>query len=185
MQPHYNPRCARAIVRHRLPHRTRQGVFRHAAVRVQTATALALFAALLAGCGKTEELTVHGTVTFRGEPVPVGTVTLEPGKELGGVAPTGFAVIREGRFRTQPGKGCVPGPYVARVTGFDGKPTPLEESLAAEVIGGREDRANVPVGTPLFSEYTADIEIQSTEEEIEIQVPEERALDGPSGELRD
>ena len=140
----------------------------------------ALFAgvlASLAGCGGRGEFSVRGKVTFRGAPVPVGTVTLEPDKSLGRIAPTGFALIEDGRFETRPEHGCVKGPHVARITGYDGKPSPIEEEMAAEVIPGEEDQMSVPVGNPIFSEYTCEVEIEGAGQELSFEVPAELAVD--------
>lgn len=139
------------------------------------AVVLAVLAACLPGCGGRSEFAVEGKVTFRGAEVPVGTVTLEPDKSLGTLAPTGFAVIDNGRFATQPEHGCMAGPYVARITGYDGKPTPIEEAMAAEVIG--EDEPALPVGNPIFSEYTCKVGIEGPGQVLELEVPSELAIE--------
>jgi hypothetical protein len=129
------------------------------------------------GCGGSEQFPVHGTVTFRGEPVPVGTVTLEPAKSLGDIAPTGFAVIENGRFETDPERGCVAGPHVARIVGYDGEPLPIEEEMAAEVIPGHEDEPGLAVGSPIFAEYTCEVDIEGPGSELELEVPAELAVE--------
>jgi len=139
------------------------------------ALVLAVLTTCLLGCGGRSEFAVEGNVIFRGAAVPVGTVTLEPDKSLGTLAPTGFAVIDNGRFATQPEHGCMPGPYVARITGYDGKPTPIEEEMAAEVIG--EDEPALPVGNAIFSEYTCEVEIEGPGQTLEFEVPAELAVD--------
>ncbi len=58
----------------------------------------------IAGCGAgNEPKTYHvsGTVTFAGKPVPVGTILFVPDAGKANRGPTGYAVIREGKFDTR------------------------------------------------------------------------------------
>ena len=130
---------------------------------------LVVSAVLLAGCGDNRH-EVRGIVTWHGEPVPKGVVYFEPSKELGDI-PTGFALIDNGRFRTEPDSGCHPGPHVARIKGYDGKPKPLDVSLAAERIPGYEDEPSLAVGETLFEEVTVPVEIVVGRDELEFHLP--------------
>ena len=85
--------------------------------------AIGLAAAIsLLGCGRPgpARQVVHGTVTFAGRPVPAGVIRFEPALALGNRAAMGEAVIRDGRYRTEPGRSPGRGPYLARLVGGDG-----------------------------------------------------------------
>lgn len=87
---------------------------------------------------------VSGTVTYDGQPVPVGTITFVPAN--GNAGPGGSTGIEAGRFDTaSTGKGPTGGPHVAMITGFDGK-----------TIGGIE---KVQEGSPLFIDYREDVDL--------------------------
>jgi hypothetical protein len=132
------------------------------------AACAALGLTLFVGCGeKTHQ--VRGTITWQGQPVPVGVVQFEPSKDLGD-APTGFAVIKDGRFATEPLRGCLPGPHIARIKGFDGKLPPLPPAVAAERIAGYDDEPSLETGTPLFDETTLAVDI-AQDAELRIELP--------------
>lgn len=65
--------------------------------RIQCRGALVVFALVLAGCGgdRLRTAPVNGTVTYKGKPVPNGTVTLIP--ESGGPSATG-EIGSDGKF---------------------------------------------------------------------------------------
>jgi hypothetical protein len=65
---------------------------------------------------------VSGTVSYRGQPVPVGYVSLEPDPTAGNFGPGSMAKIVAGRYRTDRGRGVVGGPHRVRIIGFDGTP---------------------------------------------------------------
>jgi hypothetical protein len=76
-----------------------------------------------AGCGGSDgppRYDLQGAVQFDGKPVPAGEVFLQPDASQGNVGPGSLALIKDGRYRTDPGKGVVGGPYVVRILGFDG-----------------------------------------------------------------
>jgi hypothetical protein len=105
---------------------------------------LTVAACLVFGCGKKSEpdrFAVRGTVTFAGQPVPRGTVTLEPDPVQGNRGPVSVIPIIDGSYdsRALSRPGPLAGPLVARVTGY---PAP--------------DRAAGPDAdppAPLFLEY--------------------------------
>jgi len=68
--------------------------------------------------GRVQRHGVSGTVTFRGEPVPTGTIAFEPDASQGNDGPAGYADIVAGRYRTH--LGAVGGPHIVRITGASG-----------------------------------------------------------------
>ncbi len=124
-----------------------------------TPLACAAFCLWAGGCGgsgdTTKRFDLSGTVTFDGKPVASGTILLEPDAGKGNRGPAGFAKIVDGKFDTAlGGKGTVGGPHVARISGFDGKSA-----------DGRSD------GAPLFSDYTASVDLPKQKATQEFQVP--------------
>lgn len=121
---------------------------------------LAVF--LLVGCGppagpKTYRLT--GTVTYKGEPVPVGNVSLSPDSAQGNQGPGATTGIQNGKFETAPDQGHIGGHYILYVNGYDGVPVESGE-------GGMD-----PAGKPLFSAYQTKVELPAADHEIKIEVP--------------
>lgn len=73
------------------------------------------------GCGSGERTLYHvsGRVTFDGEAVPAGFVSLTPDISAGNDGTQGYAEITNGAFDTaSTGKGITGGAYVMRVRGF-------------------------------------------------------------------
>lgn len=99
-----------------------------------------------AGCGKSGPPVYHvaGTVTFKGEPVPAGTVLFQPDESQGCTGPAGIAHIKDGKYDTaeEGGKGVVGGPHLVRITGLDGKPVEM-----------------APEGVPLFPDFTTTVDL--------------------------
>lgn len=82
---------------------------------------------LVGGCepeSSEPTMQISGTVTYKGKPVPKGTIDFEPDPTKGGTGMAGFATITDGKFdtRLEGGRGIYGGPYVIRVLAFDGKP---------------------------------------------------------------
>jgi hypothetical protein len=112
--------------------------------------------AMVVGCSKQSgppRYTVSGTVTFRGEPVPVGTIAFEPDASQGNRGPAGYADIVNGRFQTH--LGAVGGPHIVRINGASGP-----------MIDETQD-------TSLFSDYrtTCDLPQQSTTIDFDVPLP--------------
>lgn len=109
---------------------------------------LALFVAWSAtGCGggggDKRASNVVGTVTYKGAPVPRGSIQFRPVTVNGG--PAGFADIVDGMYDTsQSGKGVDGGKYDVLIIGYDGNANPAAE---------------LPMGEPLFSEYKVTVDI--------------------------
>jgi hypothetical protein len=113
----------------------------------------------LTGCGETS--TTHqlsGTVTFKGSPVPRGTITISPAK--GNTGPGTIAEIKDGNFTTAHNKGHVGGKYVLLVNGYDGKPVESGE-------GGMD-----PQGKQLFPPYTVAVDLPKENHTMQIDVKE-------------
>lgn len=106
---------------------------------------------------------VRGTVTYGGQPIPVGVITFEPDPAEGGSGPQGFAEIVAGRFNTsQSGRGTTGGGQIVVVSGYDGQAT--EDS---------------PSGKPLFPTWKTTVDVpRSTMTELHFDVTE------PSGRQR-
>lgn len=99
---------------------------------------LVLFLALAAGCGSGEKLyDVSGTAKSNGQPIPAGIIFFDPDPLKGGTGTQGFANITNGKYTTAVnGRGVRGGPYVIRITGYDGK-----------------SANEAPLGQPLFDEH--------------------------------
>ncbi len=133
---------------------------------------LALFAAIgslgIASCGRgIAEIEVSGTATYQGQPIPSGVIYFEPTVAAGKTAPTGFAIIREGRFRTESGRCPGPGSYVARVTGGDGRSTGLVASLDPE----SPPEQAMQLGTAWFRDREIPVDLPNKDIVIELEVP--------------
>lgn len=102
---------------------------------------------------------LSGTVTFKGEPVPVGYIQFYPDSEKGNKGPGTGADIKDGRFSTPAGKGVVGGPHVVEITGYDGVPITVE------------GEGELTHGTPLFPRYksTADLAKADGEQNFEVE----------------
>jgi len=93
--------------------------------RTQLAILLVL---LLLGCNSKPKLAqLSGKVTFKGQPVPAGFVSLTPDVGNGGRGPVTVLQVKDGVFDSaqQQPPGLLPGPYLVRISGFDGKRIPF------------------------------------------------------------
>lgn len=109
------------------------------------------------GCGGASEgperFAVSGTVTFKGESVPSGTIFFEPNAAKGNNGPQGFAKIVDGRYDTrESGKGTVGGPHQVRIEG------------AQQTEQGQPPR-------PLFQDYRTDIDLPRDDATHDFEVP--------------
>jgi hypothetical protein len=115
---------------------------------------------LVCGCGSEgiARYELSGTVTYDGQPVPKGFVTITPDTSKGNEGPGGGAEIVDGKFRTPSGKGIIGGPHVVRIVGYDGVPTRME---------GEE----LPDGKSLFPPYQANIDFPKQDSEHSFAIP--------------
>ena len=95
--------------------------------------------------------TVSGTVTFRGQPVPAGTIAFEPDARQGNRGPAGYADIVNGRFRTH--LGAIGGPHLVRISGASGPAVDETKDIA------------------LFREYTTTCELPKGPATLHFDVP--------------
>ena len=119
---------------------------------VIVAAGLAL--AIVSGCQKSNGLTpVTGKVTFKGNPVPMGNVYIEPDASKGNKGPQCRSSIIKGVFTSRPEFGSVSGPVIVDVEGSEQHPD-----------------KEFPV--PLFPRYTFKTEIPKGKATLDIVVPE-------------
>ena len=121
----------------------------------------ALVLAIMAvGCGGDTGPTrydVSGSVTFDGQPVPMGRILFQPDTSKGNRGPAGVAEIKDGHYDTADGgKGTVGGPHVAIVSGYDGQSKPEQE---------------MPYGRALFSDHNLPVDLPKEDATQDIEVP--------------
>ena len=108
----------------------------------------------LVGCGGDGPTLypVSGSVTYKGAPVPAGSVlfTSTAGESL----PDAMAPIKDGKYATLEGRGFAGGPCKVRILGFDG----VEQ-------GDNMD------GSPLFEPYETQIELPKEATAHDFEVP--------------
>jgi hypothetical protein len=139
--------------------------------------AFGLAAALVPlGCGRPgpARQVVQGTVTFAGRPVPAGVIRFEPALALGNLAPMGEAVIRDGVYRTEPGRSPARGAYLARLVGGDGvaaavSPAAQSDPDAARILAAAA--AARPLGREWFRDHVVEVEITGDGRPLDIDVP--------------
>ncbi|PQO32396.1 hypothetical protein DTL21_19445 [Bremerella cremea] len=113
-----------------------------------------LVACLLAttGCGEKapEGYSVSGTVSHKGSPVSRGTIMFAPDASAGNSGPAMMYQIVDGKYQENPEdpKRHKGGAYQVRINGFDGNADP---------------GAELPMGKPLFKEYTTKVELPTSD----------------------
>ena len=120
---------------------------------------------LAPGCGSgggPGRFAVSGKVTYRGQPVPAGSVAFEPDASRGGSGPGAVAQIKDGRYRTTGGKGPTAGPHRVRITGYDGEPC---------TIDGTPDGMFLPDGKALFPQHQTTVDLPAHDSEQDFKVP--------------
>ncbi len=113
----------------------------------------------LTGCGGGTGYQVSGKVTYKGQPVPKGYITFAPDGSKGNKGPGGLAMIVNGDYRTEAGKGVVGGAYQIRIIGMDGKPT---QESGEELLDGK----------PLFPPYETAMELPMQNHQHNFEIPE-------------
>tara|TARA_R110002111_G_scaffold153375_1_gene220255 strand:- start:241484 stop:241897 length:414 start_codon:yes stop_codon:yes gene_type:complete len=106
-----------------------------------------------------EKYTLSGKVTFAGKPVPVGEIILEPDSTKGNSGPASVAVIKQGEYFTESGKGIIGGPYIVRISGNDGVSVTLPDGM------------QLPEGKQLFGSYETKIELAKEKTTQDFEVP--------------
>ena len=118
-----------------------------------------LLLALAAGCGSGQRLyDVSGMATYDGKPIPAGIIFFDPDPTKGRAGAQGFANINDGKYTTAVnGGGIEGGPYIIRITGYDGK-------TANEA----------PLGRPLFDEYAVKKDLPAANSELSFEIPKKK-----------
>lgn len=131
-------------------------------IRTRSAVAALTVAGLIAavGCGGSDpnRNSVSGTVSFKGQPVPSGTIYFEPDTAAGGSGPQGIAIIQDGKYATATDKGVGTGTYKVRIVGLDGVPA----TMAGEEL---------PDGKPLFPPYETTVDMPGESFAKDFDVP--------------
>ncbi|QDS99074.1 hypothetical protein HG15A2_23640 [Adhaeretor mobilis] len=111
----------------------------------------------LVGCVGEEGIpryNIRGTVTFKGAPVPAGTVRFRPESKSGRDAPSGYALIQQGQYDTALTKrGTIGGQQIVEIRGFDGNTAP-----------------EMPMGSPLFDGYQTQVDLPTNSTEMDFEV---------------
>ena len=115
---------------------------------------------LSTGCSRSGPpgVDLHGTVTWKGAPVPRGSVIFSPDTKKGGKGHQGMAPIKDGVYdtRNEKGRRVALGPQIVSIRGYDGEnPTKF-----------------MPVGYPMFSPHEQPIEVDASSDEINLVVPD-------------
>lgn len=116
------------------------------------------------GCGRSgvERISVSGTVTFRGQPVPSGIISFTPDVKKGNRGPQGVAKITDGHYTTDDhGKGSVSGPQVIEIRGYGGGGA-----------SGRADKLPFSSGKPLFPTYYTEADVKPGGAALDFEVPD-------------
>ena len=112
------------------------------------------------GCGESgpKRYRISGTVTYKGEPVPAGTVMFEPDSSAGNSGAPGSAAIKDGKFDSaEDGAGFIGGPHRITIQAFDGKNPDPEYTPYGNPIGDGDlyvKSFDLPVG-----DATLDVEL--------------------------
>ena len=108
---------------------------RHAVPAILTAACLAL-----AGCGDPlNRQAVRGAVTYKGQPIAVGTITFSPLDPA--LKTTGGSAIKGGQYQVAQQTGLSPGKYRVSLTGMD-----------KEVLGPTDITAPMPAAKDMPKE---------------------------------
>ena len=118
---------------------------------------LALVVLISTGCGSSGPPRYHlsGKVTYGGQPIPGGSVTLIPDSQQGNKGPAASVAIKSGQFDTKwEGVGHVGGPHVVKITGLDGNTS-----------------GEFPMGMPMFPEYELKLDLPKETSAQDLEVP--------------
>lgn len=125
-----------------------------------------LFGLVPGGCSRSGDgpsrFDLSGKVTYQGTPVPAGEITFTPDTEKGNSGPGTMATIRNGEFRTPPGKGTIGGPHVVRIIGH---------AAMAEGAAPPPGEEAAPVGR-LFKEYVTNVDLPASAATHDFEVAE-------------
>lgn len=119
---------------------------------------------LVAACAaeRPHRYELSGHVTFKGQPVPVGTIVFVPDESKGNRGPGTSAGIADGRYRTPPGQGTIGGPHKVRLSGYDGWVRPIPGAPSGQMM---------PAGPPLFENVELEVEIPRADATLDFHLP--------------
>lgn len=117
---------------------------------------------LMAGCGGDglERYPISGTVTFKGQKVEYGTIVFEPEASVGTIAPSGYARIENGLYKTSQEESPIKGDYRVRVMGFD-KSKMKKDAAPGEIIATPE----------LFPAFETKVTVPPPDGNFDVEVP--------------
>lgn len=126
---------------------------------------LAIMLGGLVGCSsgsnELDRYALTGDVSFQGEPVHHGMITLEPDSARGNTGPASTAMIKDGQYQIEQIRGIVGGAYVARLTGY------------GDTVENSGPDPNF--GPPLFEEYEVRLELPAENSSRTFEIaPEEK-----------
>lgn len=128
---------------------------------------------VMLGCAEQgpQRYDISGTVTYKGQPIPAGTVQFVPDSAQGNRGPSGQATIVDGKYDTSTnGLGVVGGPHIVNIQAFDGKALP---------------DLDLPNGKPIFYSYEERVELPKEESLTrDIDVPPQREVNRSSRSSR-
>ncbi|NMC19923.1 MAG: hypothetical protein GYA33_05820 [Thermogutta sp.] len=126
--------------------------------------ALGILLVLSQGCGKNDPRNnaIFGTITYRGEPVPAGSITFIPDASQGNSGPAVTISFENGRYDSRAaGVGHIGGPHKIRITGLTGKDSGDEY---------------FPQGTLLFPDYETSADLPKGPSERDFTIPDDWVL---------
>lgn len=112
----------------------------------------------VASCGKSgpPRYELSGLITYRGKPVPAGTIRFEPIGSVVNPSTIGEAEIKDGKYATLPAKGIIGGRQIVFVAGYNGRPEP----------------GSGPMGASVFAMHTLEIDLPEESSTLDIIVPD-------------
>ena len=127
---------------------------------------LTIWLVALPGCGSTskvERVTVSGSVTYQGRPVPTGLIAFTPDAKKGNRGPQGIAKIVNGRYSSSDGmgKGSVTGPQRVEIRAFEG---PESAPDNGDSLG---------MGNQLFRPYRTTVDVPAEGGTLDFVVPDQ------------
>lgn len=120
---------------------------------------LAVVSLFSLGCseGGVPRFDLSGDASFNGAPIPSGKITFQPDRSQGNIGPSATAIIKHGKYETQPGQGAVAGPQDVLIYAYDGSP-PSEP---------------LPFGKPLAQPFSTSVEVSADATEHSFDIPKE------------
>lgn len=115
----------------------------------------------LTGCRQDagpKRYSLEGEVTWEGRPVPAGSIIISPDVAAGNVGPATGVDIRDGRYRTLPGRGTIGGPHVFQIHGYDGQVIQTPEIFDA-------------LGKQLFPPIRLNIDLPASDATHDLRLP--------------